>query len=110
MDVFALTSDTEQMPVALVEAMASALPAIATDVGDVRAMLGAGAERCVAPLGAGCEAALAASLDALAADAALRRELGAANRARAVRDFGFQAMVGRYAELYRAALGAAGGR
>ncbi len=38
-DVFALSSDTEQMPLSLLEAMASGLPAVCTDVGDVRAML-----------------------------------------------------------------------
>ncbi len=39
LDIFALTSDTEQMPYCLIEAMAAGLPVIATDVGDVRSML-----------------------------------------------------------------------
>ncbi|MBC7950491.1 MAG: glycosyltransferase [Rhodospirillaceae bacterium] len=37
--VFALSSDTEQMPISLLEAMAAGLPVAATQVGDVRAML-----------------------------------------------------------------------
>ena len=39
MDLFAISSDTEQMPIALLEAMAAELPVVSTDVGDVRAML-----------------------------------------------------------------------
>jgi glycosyltransferase involved in cell wall biosynthesis len=38
-DVFALSSDTEQMPLSLLEAMAAGLPAICTDVGDVNMMV-----------------------------------------------------------------------
>ncbi len=40
-DVFALSSDTEQMPLSVIEAMAAGLPVAATDVGDVAAMLAA---------------------------------------------------------------------
>jgi glycosyltransferase involved in cell wall biosynthesis len=40
-DVFALSSDTEQMPLSLLEAMAAGVPAVCTDVGDVRCMLSA---------------------------------------------------------------------
>ena len=39
MDIFALSSDTEQMPLSVLEAMAAGLPVAATDVGDVREML-----------------------------------------------------------------------
>ena len=39
LDVYALTSDTEQMPLGMVEAMAAGLPVIATEVGDVRDLL-----------------------------------------------------------------------
>ncbi len=35
-DVFALSSDTEQMPNSILEAMAAGLPILATDVGDVK--------------------------------------------------------------------------
>ena len=40
-DVFALSSDTEQMPLSVLEAMAANRPIVATDVGDVRDMLAA---------------------------------------------------------------------
>lgn len=39
LDMFLLTSDTEQMPYSIVEAMASKVPIVSTDVGDVKAML-----------------------------------------------------------------------
>jgi glycosyltransferase involved in cell wall biosynthesis len=38
-DVFALSSDTEQLPIALLEAMACGMPVAATDVGDVGRIL-----------------------------------------------------------------------
>ena len=38
-DVFALSSDTEQMPNAVLEAMAARLPVASVDVGDVKDMV-----------------------------------------------------------------------
>ncbi len=88
-DVFALSSDTEQMPLSVLEAMASGLPVASTDVGDVRCMLAAENAPFVTPLD---EAALADALDRLLADPARGRAIGLANRAKAERDFGQDSM------------------
>jgi glycosyltransferase involved in cell wall biosynthesis len=101
-DVFALSSASEQMPLALLEAMASGLPAVCTDVGDCREMLGGGGAPAVVP--PGDEAAYAAALAALAARAELRAALGAANRARCVERYPADRMVRAYASLYDEAL------
>ena len=39
MDIFAMSSDTEQMPISLLEAMAAGCPVASTDVGDIARML-----------------------------------------------------------------------
>jgi len=106
-DIFALSSDTEQMPLSVLEAMAAGLPVAATDVGDVRAMLSAPN---AAMLAGRSEAALATAIDTLLRDAALRGRLGAANRARAEAEFDERAMVEAYRRLWLdQAPGAAGG-
>jgi len=83
-DVFALSSDTEQMPLTVMEAMASGLPIAATAVGDVPNMVAAENAPFVTP---GTDAALGAALSGLLQDADLRARLGAANREKARREF-----------------------
>jgi glycosyltransferase involved in cell wall biosynthesis len=108
MDVFALSSDTEQMPVALLEAMASGLPVAATDVGDVRCVLPAEQRDFVVPLaGAATGRALATALERLSRAPELRARLGAENRARVGERYSFDAMLAAYAGLYRSLLPAA---
>ena len=64
--------------------MGSGLPGAATDVGDVHAMLSEENE----PFVVACEdAALAGALRRLVMDTRLRARVGAANRARAERDY-----------------------
>ncbi len=96
-DLFALSSDTEQMPIAVIEAMAAGLPVAATDVGDVRAML---SEANAPWIGPRDDAALAGSLAALLDDATLRARVGAANRARALAAFDQERMFAAYAALF----------
>lgn len=110
MDALAITSYTEQQPLALLEAMACGLPAVATDVGDVRAMLAEPNRAFVHALQgpAAVPAALeglAASLARLASDRGLAATLGRANRAEVERRFDARRMQAAYRALYRAALG-----
>jgi L-malate glycosyltransferase len=106
MDVFALTSDSEQMPVCLLEAMAAALPAVSTDVGDVRSILPPEQAGLLAPPGQEAAAALALGISHLARDPAARRQLGAANRRRVEESFTFEGMCAAYREIYESALAA----
>ncbi len=98
MDVFALSSDTEQMPLSLLEAMAAGLPVAATDVGDVRTMLAPDNAAFVVP--ATDAAALAAALSSLLADPQLRERLGRANRQRAEAEYDQQAMFAAWYALF----------
>ena len=57
----------------------------------------------------GDEAALSAALAIAASDPALRAMVGAANRARALAEYGEAAMVNAYRAVYGAALGRSAG-
>ncbi|MBV9250592.1 MAG: glycosyltransferase family 4 protein, partial [Acetobacteraceae bacterium] len=99
-DVFALSSDTEQMPLSLIEAMASGLPVAATNVGDVRNMVAESNARFIGGLD---EASLVRSLTQLLGDVRLRQRVGSANREKAHRDFDQGAMFQAYGALLRGA-------
>src|SRR5690606_7140378 len=80
LDLFILTSDTEQMPYTVLEAMACELAVVATDVGDVKCMLASENAPYVQPKDS---AALAGAVAALCRDPGRRRAIGRANGARA---------------------------
>jgi len=101
-DIFALSSDSEQFPISLIEAMAAGLPAATTDVGDIRAMVASANLPFIAPVAD--EAAFAAAIGALAGDPALRAAIGAANRVRAEGDYAEEAMISAYRAIYAHAI------
>lgn len=96
-DLFALSSDTEQMPISVIEAMAAGLPVAATDVGDVQTMLATENTQFIGPR---TDEALAGSLLSLLRDPALRRRVGEANRAKAQLDYDQERMFQAYASLF----------
>lgn len=96
-DVLALSSDTEQMPVVVIEAMAAGLPIASVDVGDVKNMV---CEPNRAFITQRSERALAGALLTLAREPATRESLGRANRAVAVERYDLQRMVDSYRALY----------
>ena len=94
MDIFALSSDTEQMPLGVLEAMAAGLPVVATKVGDVAQMVSEENRDYVV-----AAEQFAAALARLAGDPAARRAMGRANEAKARENFDERVMAARYAEL-----------
>ncbi len=83
-DIFALSSDTEQMPLSLLEGMAAGCAVAATDVGDVRQMVAVPNQPFVTAID---DAALAGALRTLVSDPDRRSALGGANRAKAVAQY-----------------------
>jgi len=106
-DVFAMSSDTEQMPNTLLQAMAAGRAVAATDVGDVRDILDEENRPFVVPCD---DAALGAALGRLAGDAAARARLGAINQARARETYGFDRMCAAYQDLFETSLNRAARR
>lgn len=102
MDVFALSSKTEQMPLTVLEAMACALPVVSTDVGDVRTMVSAPNRALI--VAKDNPGALAIALDRLLGDPDLRRALGEENRRRCQQEYDQEICYRRYLDLYQQVL------
>lgn len=101
-DLFALSSDTEQFPISLAEAMAAGLPIVATDVGDSKEMVCAANQPYVVP--ARDDAALAAAIRRLMVDPTLRLKIGEANKIKAQVEFNESSMIQAFSDLYRGAM------
>lgn len=97
-DIFALPSETEGMSNALMEAMASGLPCIATPVGAGPEMLAYGECGVLVPVGD--VDAWSKALVGLAQDSIRRTELGRAARRRITSEYDFSVVGARYESLY----------
>ena len=101
-DIFALSSDSEQYPTSLIEAMAGRCAVVATDVGDVINI--------VAPqnrpyiVARDDEAGFATAISTLAENPKLRAELAAENARRAHSEYDEATMFARYRQLYGSAM------
>ena len=101
-DIFALSSDSEQFPLSVVEAMAAGLPVVAPDVGDIKDIVAEENREFITP--AGDEGALSAYLRDMARDPVRAERIGAANQAKARAEFDRDKMVATYRRLYSSAM------
>lgn len=97
-DVLVSASSSEAFSRAILEAMATGLPVVATETGGAREAIVDGETGCLVPVGD--TAALAEKLAMLAADPELRRRWGRRARERAVRRFDIRRNAVQTGEVY----------
>src|SRR4051812_42026067 len=103
-DVFALSSDFDNSPNAVLEAMACARPIVATDVGGVREFVTPGSGGAIVPRGDAI--ALARALETFLVSPEQARAAGSHNRMRTTAQFSWRASALRLLEVYREAIAA----
>jgi glycosyltransferase involved in cell wall biosynthesis len=103
-DLFVMSSLSEGLPVALMEAMAKQLPVVAPRITGIPELVESGVHGLLfAPASS---EALAEAIAALAGDVERRRRMGVAGRARVLREFDVSATVRPLYELFMAEAGA----
>lgn len=101
MDLFVLPSLAEGISNTLLEAMASGLPVVATDVGGNGELVISGETGTLVERAS--DLALARAIEHYVTDEPMREKHGARARERAVQEFSIDAMVDRYADVYESA-------
>ena len=105
-DAFLLTSTSEGIPLALIEAMAAGLPVVATGVGGIPEVIVDG--QCGLLAAAGDATTLANHILSILADPSLGQQMGQRGRARALARFSEEQMLAGYDSLYRQILSGSG--
>ncbi len=96
-DAFALSSKSEGLPLAILEAMAAGLPVASTAVGGIPGVVEDGVTGVISPVE---EIAFGEAIDRLLANPAAAREMGRRGRERALGRYGADRMVEAYLDLY----------
>lgn len=99
LDVFWSTSAEEGQSASILQAMASGLPIVATDIPGIRSLIRHGEHGYLCPVG--LRSHFAKYSHQILNDAALARRLGQAAQQRAAADFDADQMAARCAEVYR---------
>lgn len=102
-DALWLASDYEGLPNVIMEAMAAAVPVVATDIPGNRDLVVPGETGFLVRVGD--RATFARFTIKILDSAELAQRLGAAGRQRVLDEFSLERMISRYAELYRELLG-----
>ena len=95
-DAFVMTSRTEGLPMALIEAMGTGLPCVSTAVGGIPQLLADGAGLLAPPKDVG---AIAAALARLVAEPELRGEIARRGKAKVASLYGMESIVTQYLAL-----------
>jgi glycosyltransferase involved in cell wall biosynthesis len=103
MDVFALTSRMEGLPLAILEALAAGVPVVGSNVGGVPDLIEHGRTGLLFP--SGDEVTLTSLLNVVLADPARASALGAAGRDEVFARYDLRRMAGDYDRRYRELLG-----
>jgi glycosyltransferase involved in cell wall biosynthesis len=98
-----LASSYEGLPNVVMEAMASGVPVIATDIPGTRDLVTPGESGFLVPIGD--RAGLARFAHKILENPALRQRLGEAGRQRILADFSIESMIAKHVALYRELLG-----
>lgn len=98
LDVFCLSSITEQMPMVVLEAMATGLPIISTDAGDIKLMVANENKPFV--VDKDNDASYVQALIELIKNEPLRRDIGASNRRKCLQNYDEKIIFPKYEELY----------
>lgn len=101
LDIYALSSISEGLSISILEAMAAALPIVATRVGGNGEAIEEGSTGLLVP--SRDREAFAAGLENLVADSERRRRMGDAGRRRALERFAVDRMISEYEGVYAAA-------